>query len=419
MNRRAYRILVILAVISIGGTLTIQLFWMKKAFDVRSQQFDHNVKSALLNITEILCSINLEATRPDAIEQISSNYFIVKINNKITPLTLETLLTREFKSRGIKEVFEYGIFDCSNGEMVYGQRVNPSMTAIEGENTLHAFPNLSKDEYYFGIYFPSKTLDLVGQMGIWISSSAVLLIVVLFFGFSLFMIFRQRRLSEIQKDFVNNMTHEFKTPIATMRIAADVLRSPEITDDPKRLSTYTEIINKEIDRLQGQVERVLQMSSIKQEQIQLNKEWIEIDLIIHDLVQRSALSNPNVSISVDTGMPRLFVDQLHMSNVFDNLIDNAIKYSDKEPMVEISWSQHGRKRIEINFKDHGKGIDPKHQSLIFDKFYRVPTGNRHDVKGFGLGLYYVKMVVAAHGGKINVVSQLNEGTTISIILPME
>ncbi|RJE71942.1 MULTISPECIES: sensor histidine kinase KdpD [Reichenbachiella] len=419
MNRRAFQVLVVMAAVSIVGTLAVQFFWMKKAFDVRNQQFDHNVKSALLNITESLCEINQEVPRTDAIEQVSSNYFIVYVNNKIEPKTLESLLKREFGTRAIHEGFEYGIFDCRNRDMVYGQYIDLG-ESVETSTGIETFPQLNKDQYYFGVYFPHKVTGLVSQMGIWIFSSLLVLVVVIFFALSLFIIFRQRRLSEVQKDFINNMTHEFRTPISTMAIAAEVLKTPQIVTQPERLSTYAEIVEREAYRLQSQVDRVLQMSNASKDQIVLKKEFLDMEALVGEQLRsyRISYESARLEMSVADDLPLIYGDKMHLGNVASNLIDNAIKYSDNQREVAVSLKA-SINHLVIVVADKGKGIDGKHLKTIFHQFYRVPTGNRHDVKGFGLGLYYVKMVVVAHGGKIEVTSQLGEGTQMTVTLPID
>lgn len=415
MNRTAFRVLIFLAVVSISGTLVLQLFWMKRAFDIRNQQFDRNVKSALLNINEALSELNDEMPSANAVEQISSNYFVVNLNNRLSAPALEELLRREFAERSIKDAFEYGIFDCSNRKMVYGEFVEVGRKDRQVES---AFPDLDKDEYYFGVYFPNKSNTLVGQMGIWIYSSFLLLVVVLFFGLSLFLILKQKRLSEVQRDFINNMTHEFRTPLSTLAVAAEVLKTSEILSQPNRLQTYAEIVERETYRLQGQVDRVLQVSDASQ-QLALKREQVDLGSVIGEHMQRYQLANPDVEIQLrpNQKLPEITGDRLHLGNVVSNLIDNAIKYSEGAAWVEISWFVKDRQLI-LEFKDAGKGIAKEHLKMIFQKFYRAPTGNLHDVKGFGLGLYYCRFIVEGHRGKISAESEIGKGTKVILSLPI-
>lgn len=419
MNRKTFRLVVFLAAVSIGGILFIQIFWMGKAFDLSNKQFEHNVNLALLNVTGTLCEINQNEILPDPIEQLSSNYFIVNLNNKIAPELLETILKSEFQKREIAENFEYGVFDCTNREMVYGRYVNlkENKTSSPASST---FPQLNKDAYYFGVYFPNKTSNLAGQMWIWGFSSFVLVIVVVFFGYTLMAIFRQKKLSEIQKDFINNMTHEFKTPISTIALSSEVLQSADISNQPERLSQYAQIIKKEATRLQNQVDRVLQMATVEKNNISLTKQEFNINDLIKQSIQSAQLNlseGGQILFNQQADHADISADKVHVTNIIYNLLDNALKYNKNIPEVNVStFSQSDLLTIKI--QDNGNGIDKKDQELIFKKFYRVPTGNVHNVKGFGLGLYYVKMMVEAHRGKITLESSSN-GTTFTINLPIQ
>ena len=418
MKRSAIRAIVILGVISIAGILIVQVFWMRKAFDLRNKQFEHNVNIALMNVTNSLCEINKEVLPADPIEQLSSNYFIVNINNRISPNTLESILKSEFTQREIADDFEYGIFDCTNEEMVYGNYVNLSN---QGQSwpIQSTFPKLNKDAYYFGVYFPNKPADIVGQMSIWTFSSTILFVVVIFFGYALFIILKQRRLSEIQKDFINNMTHEFKTPIATIAVSSEVLKSKDIASQPERLSNYANIIDKETKRLKSQVDRVLQMATVEKNQINLKIESVELNGLLSNAIENARLSHQNTSPNIEhpDSASEIYIegDRLHLGNIIDNLLDNAVKYCQSNPKVVVKITERKRD-VSIAIKDNGQGIDPKHLSMIFKKFYRIPTGNVHDVKGFGLGLYYVKVIVDSHGGDIKVESD-KTGTRFTINLP--
>lgn len=410
--------MVFLAAVSIGGILFIQIFWMGKAFDLSNKQFQHNVNLALLNVTSTLCEINQNELLPDPIEQLSSNYFIVNLNNKIAPELLESILKSEFQKREIAEDFEYGVFDCTNREMVYGRYVNlqDNLTSAPTSST---FPQLNKDAYYFGVYFPNKTSTLAGEMWIWGFSSLVLVIVVIFFGYTLTAIFRQKKLSEIQKDFINNMTHEFKTPISTITLSSEVLQSPEIASQPERLSQYAQIIKKEATRLQNQVDRVLQMATVEKNKISLTRQMFDLNELIEQSIQSAQLNltqGGQIEFNQQAHPSMISADKVHLTNIIYNLLDNALKYNDNIPHVDIS-TQSGNNEMVITISDNGKGIDKKDQELIFKKFYRVPTGNVHNVKGFGLGLYYVKMIIEEHGGKISLESS-KDGTTFTINLPI-
>ena len=245
-----------------------------------------------------------------------------------------------------------------------------------------------------------------------------MLLVIVFFAYTLFVILKQKRLSEIQKDFINNMTHEFKTPLSTIAISTAVLKDPNIIKAPERLLNYATIIENENQRLKQQVERVLQMARLEKEDIGLKKETVDVHELIQDAVKINAInSKATITLDLQATRSQLAADKLHLTNVFFNLLDNAIKYNTNAPEIVVR-SQNVNGSIQIEVQDNGIGIKPEDQRKIFFRFYRVPTGNLHDVKGFGLGLSYVKLIVEGHKGKITVSSEPGNGSCFSIVLPL-
>lgn len=421
MSRKMLRLVIVLATVSLAGILTTQIFWLRRAFDLREKQFTLNVNLALKNVVESLCNYNgSDYPGDNPVEQLGSNYFIVRTNNMIDPGILEYFLTAEFEKRAIATSFEYGIYDCRDEQMVYGNFVS----LVDDATTPAAvtdFPDLSENDYYFGVFFPERPFDLAGQMGIWTFSTLVLIIVVVFFAFTLFVIFRQKRLSEIQRDFINNITHEFKTPISTIALSADVLKDPDIVNTPERLRNYATIIESENLRLKNQVEKVLQVASIDSDEIGLKKEILNVKDLIEEALSRISvpLESRQGKIELITEVKEAFIkaDRLHITNIIFNLLDNAVKYSDSSPDILVRMTASAND-TSIEVKDNGKGIAKEEQSRIFDRFYRVSTGNLHDVKGFGIGLNYVKIIVEAHGGKIAVSSKLGHGSVFRVTLPL-
>jgi two-component system phosphate regulon sensor histidine kinase PhoR len=421
MSRKMLRLVIVLATVSLAGILATQVFWLRRAFDLREKQFTLNVNLALKNVVESLCNYNsIDYPGDNPIEQLGSNYFIVRTNNMIEPGILEYFLKAEFEKRAIGTSFEYGIYDCRDEQMVYGNFVS----LVDSETTPAAtsdFPDLSENDYYFGVFFPERSFDLAGQMGIWTFSTLVLIIVVIFFAFTLFVIFKQKRLSEIQRDFINNITHEFKTPISTIALSTEVLKDPDIIKNPERLRNYATIIESENLRLKNQVEKVLQVASIDSDEIGLKKEVVKVNDLIADAMDRIAVplesKKGKIELFKDNEEALIKVDYLHITNILFNLLDNAVKYTDTSPDILVRVST-GANDIAIAVGDNGKGISKEEQSRIFDRFYRVSTGNLHDVKGFGIGLNYVKIIVQAHRGKVAVSSELGKGSIFKVTLPL-
>lgn len=420
MKSSSIRFIVILAVLCIAGITITQWYWVRRAFDLKEAEFERTVNAALINVANQIFEINkTPSPAVNPVNQVSTNYFVVQVNGDVDAGLLEFLLRSEFEKRNIAADFEYGVYDCSSEKMKYGDYVPFRPTG--DKVTSKKLPTWNNYAYYFGVQFPDREAHLINQMGIWSFSSVVLLVVILFFAYTLFVILKQKRLSEIQKDFINNMTHEFKTPISTIAVSTQVLKNPDIINQPERLLNYTTIIEKENTRLKHQVERVLQMAKFDKEDIGLKKENVDVHQIIRDAIQHTALSlqekNGTIRCRLDAHSHIVGADRLHLTNVLYNLIDNAIKYCSAAPSIVINTLDNN-KFLCISISDNGLGIAREHHKKVFQKFYRVPTGNLHDVKGFGLGLHYVKSVVTAHKGSIKLQSDLGTGSVFRINLPL-
>ncbi len=421
MKTSTIRFIVVLATLSIVGITITQVYWVRRAFDLKEDEFERNVNTALLNVAQQIYSFS-ETTQPSSnpVKQLSTNYFVVMVNSQIDASLLEFMLRTEFDKRKIQADFEYGIYDCANERMMYGNYVQVNDTKSKTEISKN-LPKWNTQGYYFGVQFPNREAQILNQMGIWSFSSIVLLVVIVFFAYTLFVILKQKRLSEIQKDFINNMTHEFKTPIATIAVSTEVLKNPDIIKQPERLLSYTTIIENENKRLKQHVERVLQMAKLDKESIELKKEPVNIHEAVQEVARgmNAALQEKQVQLelSLNADEPVITVDKLHITNVIYNLLDNAIKYSAENPKVWISVKQGDKSAVVLEVRDNGIGVKEDDQKRIFQKFYRVPTGNVHNVKGFGLGLNYVRQIIEAHRGKITLKSHLGDGCTFRIYLP--
>lgn len=421
MSRLTLRIVIVLAGLSIAGITFTQIYWVRKAFDIRENQFNRDVDAALRNVANKIVEINkTPSPANNPVTQVSTNYFVVTINGTVDTNLLAFLLETEFEKRNVTTDFEYAVYDC-----IYKCMATPNDGPANNNVHLVNQESLPKfdgpmDGYYFGVQFPRMEANLVSQMGIWMFSSVVNLVVIFFFVYTLFVIFKQRRLSEIQRDFINNMTHEFKTPISTIAISAEVLKDPSIVHTPERLLNYTTIIQNENNRLKQQVERVLQMARLDKEQIKLKKEVLDVHDIIQEAVKNISINkniNSDIQLKLDSSVSQVHADKLHLTNVFFNLLDNAIKYCKETPRIIISTTKLND-LLHITVKDNGIGISPENHRRVFQKFFRVPTGNIHDVKGFGIGLNYVKLVMESHKGRINLASELGKGSTFTLILPV-
>jgi two-component system, OmpR family, phosphate regulon sensor histidine kinase PhoR len=414
MKRNHIRFIVILGAFAIIGITIVQIYWLQRAWNLKEKQFNQTVHIALRHVADRMSAFNQTVLpNENPVNQLSSNYFVVNLNSVIDANILEYYLQNEFDKLNIDTDYEYAIYDCHDDKMVYGNYISPGGDDKPVKLTSN-LPKYSEYVYYFGINFPSKKTYLGNDMTLWIIFSIIMLVAVIFFGYSMFIILHQKRLSELQKDFINNMTHEFKTPISSINISADVLSSPEIVQQPKRLQNYSAIIKQENNRLNDLVEKVLQIARIEKGGFELKKETVNLNELIAEVVsthytQNGSAGQITIKTDLDSRINGISADQLHLTNIFYNLLDNAIKYADKQPEIIIRTTMINN-TIRTELTDNGPGISQEFQNKVFNKFFRVPTGNVHNVKGFGLGLYYVKKICDAHGWKIRLESEVNTGS---------
>ena len=409
MKSTHIRALTVLAIFTLVGIIGTQVCWLNRAIEQQDQVFNHNVQVALRNVVESLCEANgKDFPTINPIEQVSGNYFIVRTNDRIDLSNLEYLISAEIKKRSISQDFEYGVYDCANDQMVYAENVN-----LDNEKRVETIPILENEEYYFGVYFPEKSKNLLTGFDLWKFTTLITLVVIVFFGYALFVILRQKRLSEIQKDFINNVSHELKTPLATLSLASSTLaeRSEE------RNSKYISIIQNEVNRLQKNVEDILR-SSLLDSRVRIAKDVVRILDFLQHLVRQltNEYASHMISWSIAGSAPYpIRSNEKMLENIIRNLADNAVKYGGKE--IKLDVAQDSKKTI-ISVTDNGQGIPASHQKKIFNKFYRVPEAqNQHNQKGFGLGLQIVNSSVKKLRGKITVHSQINVGSTFKITLP--
>lgn len=432
--------MVFLAGMSLAAIIIIQFFWIKnaqkilkeqqiireKVFNQEEKKFNDRVIIALTNVAGKLLSINRDKSEPyNVVKQLKSNYFVVQINDTLHPYLLESLLKREFNLRNIKENFEYGIYDCFTDSVVYGNYV--TFDSLKIDNKINApQTKFDNDGHYFSVFFPNRETFTIKpgaeELGGWLFGTVIIILVLLFFIYAISVVLKQKRLADVKNDFINNMTHELKTPIATISLASEVLAKPGIENDPQRISQYAGIIKHENTRLENMVERVLRLATLEKEKIELKPTQVDIHELLEDCVKSFETQINNEGGQIITRFeavnPMIIGDKIHLLNIFSNLIDNAKKYSDKNPVIKIG-TQSNANGITVSVNDNGIGIAPENLKMIFEKFYRVPTGNVHNVKGFGLGLFYVKYIVDEHQGKINVTSKIGEGTTFEVFLPFK
>jgi two-component system phosphate regulon sensor histidine kinase PhoR len=348
----------------------------------------------------------------------------IPIYKRINFHSLKNLLRKELLNHNINQKYDVQVKLAQKDSVLFVQASNPTAEFLP-QNTFKTvlFGNdLFRDPGMLLVSFPNKNSAILTNLGATLASSIGLLLVLVFiFSYTLYAILKQKKISEMKTDFINNMTHEFKTPVATIMIASEALKDPEVTEDKARLKRLAGIIYDENVRLGNHIERVLSIARLEKNELKMENSDVDMNDLIAIVLDSMSLQlqkkNAIVTLNTNAENAIIFGDELHLSNVLYNLIDNANKYSVDAPEITIS-TRNTSKNLIIEIADKGIGMSKEHAKRIFDQFYRVPTGNLHDVKGFGLGLNYVQDIIKTLHGSIKVNSEKDKGTTFEITLPL-
>lgn len=341
----------------------------------------------------------------------------LELNNK----EIEYNLSRSLAFAGIQTPYEYAII--KDGVVQDGTfKKSQKDSFIKSRYKVRLFPdNIIRRDLILSVIFPERTNYVLGSMA-WILGGSMIfsLFILATFGLSLFFLIRQKKISEMKSDFINNMTHEFKTPIATISLAADTITNPKVIGDETRIKYFIGMIKKENNRMNKKVETILQIASLDKKEIEFKYENISLHTIIEHAIETIDIQvqqrNGKVNLNLNAEEPVVFGDYDHLTNLVNNLLDNAIKYSPESPEIEVR-TRNSEKGIVLSVEDKGIGMTKAVQSKIFERFYRQNSGNVHDVKGFGLGLNYARAIIDAHRGNINVFSEPGKGSRFDIFLP--
>jgi two-component system, OmpR family, phosphate regulon sensor histidine kinase PhoR len=465
MNQKIIALIIGLLTVAVIGVMSLQIKFILDARQEKEEQFNNHIRAAIKNVAERIEKVenfeNIQRLNGFSMQQLNTTpngfsysqttivstdplviqrqkldaaRFLQEVGNKpieerINLVQLETFLKQELAERGINIPYNYGVFsNQENSFFIFNNRYlipQESQTNIEflknSEYKANLFNTDVKSPGMLMLNFPSK-ISLIWR-GLW----SILLLSLLFatiilacFGYTISVIFRQKKLSEMKTDFINNMTHEFKTPIATISLAADSIAHQNIINNPDKIRKFVDMIKQENKRMHGQVEKVLQMAQIERDTMNLNLTSIDLHDAINQAVGNISLQVEKkegiVTTNFNADQPMIEGDVNHISNVINNLLDNANKYSPEKPDISVS-TRNVSNGVEITITDKGIGMSKEARKRIFEKFYRVHTGNVHDVKGFGLGLAYVKTIVTAHQGSIDVRSELGKGSSFVVFFP--
>ncbi|HTJ52784.1 MAG TPA: HAMP domain-containing sensor histidine kinase [Cyclobacteriaceae bacterium] len=408
MKNKHLRIVIIWGTVVLTCLIVVQLYWFSKAFNVAEKQFDHSVQMALQKVADSM-------SNKHEIRKLASNFFFVDTESDLDNAKLDRLLKKEFDLRDLHVGYELGIYRADDDTLVYGNYIAARKEKPSAENS-------GRTTYYsgdknFAVYFPDKKSYVAAQLDIWIFSSVVLLLMMSFFAYAIASLLRERKFAELKSDFINNMTHEFKTPVTNIKIAAEILNQKY--GDLNGSKVYLDILLKENEKLRLKIDEVLLGSTLEFKKYS-SFTTMDVHELIHECADAFDLKirerEGNLSLELNAKSQYILGDREMLAQAINNVIDNAEKYSPDKPRITVRTTDN-KGKIEIIIIDEGIGIANDLKSKVFEKFYRVTTGDQHSVKGFGLGLSFVKTVIRKHQGRVLLLSKLNQGTEVRIILP--
>lgn len=417
MRTNKLNLVLVLGLVAIVGILVVQILWTKEAFNTEGKKFSQKVHVTLLRVVDRLYKYNNnEFPLQNPINKVSNDYYIVNVNNDFDANLLEFCLRTEFERADLITDFEYAIYKCESDEMVYGNYVSFQDKRTKRSN-FH-FPKQKNLVYYFAIRFPHERGYLLSTLRFWLVTSLILVVILLIYVYSIFTILQQKKYSELQKDFINNMTHEFKTPLSSILIAANYLAKQSSIQEDEKLRIYNGIIIDQSTKLNAHIEKILDVARSDKEPLELKSEPVKVRTLLQHVAESFRLKYPEARISIDAGEsdPVIQADLFHLTNVFYNLLDNSVKYCDEQPDIRIRLNQE-KEVWCLSVTDNGIGVNTKDLALMFEKFYRGSTKRSREVRGFGLGLYYVRKVIQLHRWKIQALQNPEKGLTISLVIP--
>src|SRR5436190_3259756 len=413
------RLGIFISTLAIAAILVFQLVWLRKIYNKEQKEFDRSVIIAVKGVYEKMAVSNYNSSYlNELIESPEMHLHLARITLTVNKDSLASYVQNELEDFDIFTDCYLGIYSAGENKYIYTTILKSAATRGKHLSTI---PVVTRPYDHIVLYFPNRRQYILSKMDFWIISSAVLLVVLILFGGGLYYFYRQKFLNETQKDFIHNFTHEFKTPVSVISLAADVLKNPAIIEKPDKLATYAGIVEYQAAYLQSQTEKLLNFAYTESRQLHFTKERVNIHEVVNEAVSNLAplIEERKAKIILDLYAedPFLMANKDYLTIVIINLLDNAVKYS-KQPEIKVTTTRT-EDRMILSVKDNGIGIEKKQLKKVFKKFFRIRKEDTYTSKGFGLGLSFVKKIVAAHGGKIKVESVLGKGSNFTIELPLE
>lgn len=421
MKAKTFRLIIFGNVIVLLGIFLTQLYWVREAYFLLEEQFDSSVRIAMKGVNNQLLTYHQQfpsaGPGQDSLKPDQNPPTVAGINGSL----LEFKINEEFRCMQVGENFEFAIIDNRDQTVIKGKHEKYTQNLLSSR---HNIPMLGfRDGEYYSLvaHFPHERKIILQRMIAWLLVSlifAVLLVLSFFYTLNLF--YRQKKMSEIKTDFINNMTHEFKTPLATISLASEMLMNHKIREDQAKCQRYAKIIFDENSRLQYQVDQILSVALLEKGKFRLKISEVDVNALIQKIVENFELTvkerEGELKAHYCARRYMVMADKDHLTNVVINLLDNAYKYSPDKPWIRIGTTSTDQGLV-ISVEDRGIGVSPENQQHIFKNLYRVSTGNLYNFKGFGIGLYYVKTIIEAHGGHVNLTSEINKGSRFDVFLP--
>jgi two-component system phosphate regulon sensor histidine kinase PhoR len=414
MEIKKLNIIITLGLVAIIGILIAQLLWTRQAYKLEDTKFNQKVNIALMEVVDKMSEGKTSFTE-NPVQIVANDYYVVNINNEFHPTVLEHYLKTEFTRFQINTDYVYALYNCHSDQMIYGKYMSSHQE--EPSEKMIKFPKHKNLTYYFSIRFPDKTTYLISSLRFWYVLTFALIIILLVYVYSIYTIIQQKKFSELQRDFINNMTHEFKTPLSSILLATESLNKQEIVQQNSKLQTYTSIIIDQSHKLNNHIEKILNIAKNDSAGLSLKTEKIMLLQFVEEIAENMKQKNENLKIEINIEPnTSVIADHFHFTNIIYNILDNSIKYCETKPHIIIS-TEKDSKGLYLKFKDNGMGIPAKSIPYIFDKFYRVNTNKSDEINGFGLGLFYVKKIVQQHHWKITVENNKDAGITTTLFFP--
>ena len=419
IRSKTLRWLIILSTLAITIIIGVQLFWLQRVYRLERKQFNTSVTKSIKSLCR---NINLTEdssfTFDKNIELPVLEAYLVRIDRIPSIDSVSHFISKELTDYNLLSDCNISVYDVSKKKYI-SSRLIDMPNSYNAANDKFTIPTFNRQYSYILIYFPHRQLYIITQMMFWIISTGTLMLVLIGFGVSIFYLYRQRFLNETQKDFVNNFTHEFKTPLSVIKIASGVLQQATIIEKPEKLKNYAGIIEAQTLHMQSQLNRMLVIAYTEHNTLPLKKETFDANQLLEQatnailpLIEEKA---GKLSFAFKSTNTFISADKSYLLLAFTNLIENAVKYSIKPEIVITTYIEGNDFCTDIS--DNGIGIDSIQQRKIFNKFYRVTNGDIKQAKGFGLGLNFVKKIIDAHKGNISVESTLGKGSTFTIKIP--